>query len=83
MKITRTATRFLRKLWMIAFVSCLRLQHKMNRVGPLRRKAQAIYEKAGSTHLMSGAGLLTNSALRMDEGKYLSAEEYSVRRQAF
>jgi tetratricopeptide (TPR) repeat protein len=61
---------------LIAFASSLRLQHKMNRVEPLLRKAQAIYEKTGCMHQMRGAGLLTNFGfLRMDEGKYFASEE--------
>jgi tetratricopeptide (TPR) repeat protein len=62
---------------LISFASSLRIQHKMNRVEPLLRKAQAIYEKTGGMQEMRGAGLLTNFGfLRMDEGKYFAAEEY-------
>jgi len=62
---------------LIAFASSLRLQRKMNRVEPLLRKAQAIYENTACMQQMRGAGLLTNFGfLRMDEGKYFAAEEY-------
>jgi hypothetical protein len=33
---------------LIAFASSLRLQHRMNRVEPLLRKAQAVYEKTSN-----------------------------------